>query len=84
MKNKTPKIIIVIPSFEIGGAERQAFQFAQYYKDNFGGNIEIFGFFNPGKISQLCELSGIPWRLVPYPNSRFLPLRFFTLVRLIK
>jgi glycosyltransferase involved in cell wall biosynthesis len=84
MKNKSPKIIVQIPSFDIGGAERQAFQFAQYYKDNSGGDIEIFGFFNPGKISQWCESSGISWRLVPYPNSRFLPLRFFTMGRLIR
>jgi glycosyltransferase involved in cell wall biosynthesis len=83
MKNRNPKIIILIPSFDVGGAERQAFQFARYYKDNSGSDIEILGFFNPGKISQLCESSGIPWSLVPYPSSRFLPLRFFTAARLI-
>jgi glycosyltransferase involved in cell wall biosynthesis len=83
MKNKNPKIIILIPSFDVGGAERQAFQFARYYQDNCGGEIEIFGFFNPGKISQWCESSGIPWRLVPYPSSWLLPVRFFTMVRLI-
>jgi len=82
---KKIKIIIVIPSFELGGAERQAFQFAKYVKENYDnfGDIEFFGFFNPGITSRLCESVGIKWRLVPYPNSRFLFIRLISMVRLI-
>jgi glycosyltransferase involved in cell wall biosynthesis len=79
------KVIIVIPSLDMGGAEKQALQFACYLKQEHSGSFDVslFGFFNPGIISQSAEKSKIPWRLVPYPGSHFFPFRLVNLVRLL-
>jgi len=79
------KIVILIPSFDMGGAERQALQFAESVKKRNSNflDIEIFGFFNPGRTSQMCEVMGIKWSLVTYPSSTFLPRRLIEMVKLL-
>lgn len=81
--NKTIKIIIAISSFDLGGAERQAFQFANYINNRNIEEVEIFGFSNPGKISQLCDSNKIKWKRISQPGFIFSPVYIIRLFQLI-
>lgn len=58
------KVIIVLGSLELGGAERQALLLARYLKNEQGAHVQIWGFGAPGKMTQLCERNGIACRSV--------------------
>jgi glycosyltransferase involved in cell wall biosynthesis len=62
------KIIIILGSLELGGAERQALILALYLIKH-GANVEFWGFSNLGKMADLCDENGICWRICPYPWS---------------
>lgn len=66
------KIIIVLYSLELGGAEAQALLLAKCLKD-VGADVEVWGFYNPGQVSRICEQLNITWRIIPikYPHSPF-------------
>lgn len=63
------KIIIVLGSLELGGAERQALTLARYLINKHGAKVNVWGFSNPGRMAELCDENGIPWRVYPYPWS---------------
>lgn len=56
--------------FGIGGAERQAFAFAKYLRDEHGVIAEMWSFEESGPITALCDAAGIPWHAVPIWPAR--------------
>jgi glycosyltransferase involved in cell wall biosynthesis len=59
------KIIILTISLELGGSERRAITLARYFKRR-GADVELWGFDGPGALSQICDESHIPWKVVPF------------------
>ena len=59
------RIIIVLNSLELGGAERQAILFARSLIRNYNANAVVVGFSAPGRARELCEEYGVPWRIIP-------------------
>ena len=64
------RIIIQLPSLNLGGAERQAILLASQLMNNHIAQVEIWGFNHPGPVSKLCDSQGIPWRVAPNPWSK--------------
>ncbi len=60
------RILIILDSLELGGAERQALLLARYLRDN-GNMVKVLGFQMPGRAADLCDEYGIPWRIVDRP-----------------
>jgi glycosyltransferase involved in cell wall biosynthesis len=80
------KIIILTLSLELGGSERRAITLARYFKHK-GNEVELWGFTGPGQLSQMCDESNIPWKVIPFtwfqsPRKRFTNL--FQLLRMLK
>ena len=72
------RITIVIPAFDMGGAERQALLLGRYLKEQVGALVQLWAFQRPGGIvAQLCDVYGIPARIVPFdlPSRRFDKIR---------
>ena len=63
--------IIVLTSLELGGAERQAINFADYLIGN-GHHVEVIGFSNPGRIVKICKEKGISCKLIKDERSKLL------------
>ena len=65
------RIIIVIGVLDLGGSERQALTLAQYLRNVTEADVEICGC-DPGqgRVAQLCDELGIPWRLISLPWKR--------------
>ena len=59
------KIIFVLGSFKLGGAERQALFLAQYLIEHEKAKTEVWGIGEPGPVSLMCEDSGIPCKNIP-------------------
>jgi len=64
------RIIIVLYSLELGGAERQALLLGRYLAQVEGAHVQVWAFCNPGRAAKLCEGYGIPWRIVPLRSPR--------------
>ena len=61
------RIVLVFGSLDLGGAERQGLLLAETLKNGFHANIQIWGLEeNPGRVAQLCDEKGIPWRGVAF------------------
>lgn len=79
MKSTAPllnntKIIIIFETLELGGAERQGLNLAQFLKTECGADIQVWGLYQtPGRLSQLCEECGIPWRGISFkwPQNKY-------------
>ena len=65
------RIIMVLWSFHMGGAERQALILARHLRQ-LGADVSMWAFDGPGPVCQICEKNGIPWRIVPFrwPSGR--------------
>jgi glycosyltransferase involved in cell wall biosynthesis len=61
------RIIIVLATLELGGAERQAILLARYLAGEQGAEVEVWGYGERGRASELCEEHGIRWRSAPVP-----------------
>jgi glycosyltransferase involved in cell wall biosynthesis len=62
------KIIFVFTVLELGGAERQALLLAKYLVEQCDANVEFWGLEGtPGRLAEICEERGIPWRIVYLP-----------------
>jgi glycosyltransferase involved in cell wall biosynthesis len=59
------RVIFVLFSFELGGAERQALYLARYLQDVCKAQVEVWAFCNPGRLIEICVEFGIKWRLIP-------------------
>ncbi len=55
-------MLIVLPGLDLGGAERQALVLAHYLMQTHQAEIRILGLGKPGKVAELCDAAGIPWR----------------------
>jgi glycosyltransferase involved in cell wall biosynthesis len=62
---KGKQIILVLFSFELGGAERQALHLARYLKNTCHAHVQFWAFCNPGRLIPMIEDLQIPWRLIP-------------------
>lgn len=61
------KIIFVLGSLELGGAERQALLLGRHLVGQ-GAKVEVWGLEGePGRAAELCDEAGLTWRLVPTP-----------------
>jgi glycosyltransferase involved in cell wall biosynthesis len=72
------RVVIVIGSLELGGAERQAILLARHLREQ-GAEVEVWGYGEPGRAAELCDEHGIAWRSAPIPlpwsSSRLTQLR---------
>lgn len=59
------RIIFILYSMEVGGAERQALYLARYLQDICLAEVEIWAFCNPGRLVDICDEYHIKWRLIP-------------------
>lgn len=58
------KAIVIFDTLELGGAERQGLLFARYLKSQ-GWDVAVWGLVGPpGRVSSLCDATGIRWRAV--------------------
>jgi len=58
------RILLVLSTLEMGGAERQALALAHYLKNH--AHVQIWGLSRAGLAAQQCEELGIAWRLMPF------------------
>src|SRR5216684_8228660 len=65
LRNK--RIIFVLGSLELGGAEHQAVILARYLSEQERAIVEVWGFNHAGPISLMCQQHGLAWRVLPYP-----------------
>jgi glycosyltransferase involved in cell wall biosynthesis len=65
LRNK--RIIFVISTFTLGGAERQALLLARHLAHEQGAEVEFWGQGKTGRVSELCDEYGLTWRTVPVP-----------------
>lgn len=54
-------ILFVLPSLNLGGAERQALLLARYLLQVRHAHVHVLGFGRPGKVAGLCDAVGITW-----------------------
>ncbi|BCG46927.1 hypothetical protein GEOBRER4_n1743 [Citrifermentans bremense] len=63
LKLSGKKVIFVFGNLELGGGERQGLLLARRLRDLCGCDVQVWGLgAAPGRVSQLCEASGIPWK----------------------
>ncbi|MDQ6788960.1 MAG: glycosyltransferase family 4 protein [Acidobacteriota bacterium] len=67
---KGRRIIFVLGSFDIGGAERQALILAKYLSEKEQANVEVWGFDKLGPVAKICEEYGLGWRVISNPFSK--------------
>ena len=58
------RIIVVLETLELGGAERQAVRLAEQLLHKYRAKVEVWGFADEGRAARLCDSAGIPWKLV--------------------
>src|ERR1043166_4074244 len=61
---KGRRIVVVLETLELGGAERQAVQLAEHLLHKYEGKVEVWGFADEGRAARLCESLRISWKLV--------------------
>jgi glycosyltransferase involved in cell wall biosynthesis len=70
------RIIIVLPGFKLGGAERQALLLARHLRHEQKAQVEVWGLTYPGQATELCDSYGLPWRIIPMTWSYDRMMRF--------
>lgn len=63
------KILFILPTFKMGGAERQAFLLARMLYEMDLATSEFWAFTGPGPISDLCNKYNFPWKSIPNPRA---------------
>ncbi len=59
------RVVFVLGSFELGGAERQAILLARELGRRHGADVEVWGFPPVGAAARWCEAQGVRWRELP-------------------
>jgi glycosyltransferase involved in cell wall biosynthesis len=59
------RVVFVLGTLELGGAERQALILARYLREQEQADVEVWGFNRAGPVADICEQHGINWRVVP-------------------
>jgi len=53
----------VFNNLELGGAERQGLMLARFLRERYAADVRILGLHEaPGRLSQLCDQAGLPWK----------------------
>jgi glycosyltransferase involved in cell wall biosynthesis len=65
---KGKKILFVLGSFGLGGAERQALLLGEFLKKEMKTHVEFWAMSGPGPASTLLDQNNIPWKTI---DSRF-------------
>lgn len=76
------RVLMILGSLELGGAERQALRLALYLRDMCHYTVSFIGFSKPGRFSALAEEAGFACRAAEHPfghKSPNLALLNFTL-----
>ena len=58
------RIVIALGGLRLGGAERQALHLAHHLQA-IGADVRVLGMGEPGRVPDLCDAAGIPWRSLP-------------------
>ena len=74
------RILILLTSLDMGGAERQALMLARHLLNEQGADVAVWGLGSPGRVSEACAAFGIPWRSFPWPLNPSIRMR--TAIRL--
>ena len=77
------RIIFVLYSLHLGGAERQALLLGRYLRDVQKADVEIWAFYGPGRASELCDEFGLRWRVIPHIEFATRAFRYQSLLRLL-
>lgn len=56
------RVLVLLESLELGGAERQAIHLARYLQEYEDAVVEVWGWGMPGRAADLCYRLGLPWR----------------------
>ena len=65
------KILIVLPSLELGGAERQALLLARHLQTEKNALVSIWGIEKAGRVVEICNEYGLECQLVPFVPTGF-------------
>lgn len=60
------RVTFVLGTLSMGGAERQALQFARYLMAEQGAIVRMVGLSAEGEVAAACDATGIPWELVRF------------------
>ena len=66
MKLVKKRVLFVLGTLEMGGAERQALYLARYLKNVHSANIRIWGMTVPGLLAEYCRQNDIPCEAIPF------------------
>lgn len=56
------RVLVLLESLELGGAERQAIHLARYLQEYEDAVVQLWGWGLPGRAADLCYRLGLPWR----------------------
>lgn len=60
------RVIFVLGEFTLGGAERQSLLLARLLRQRAGAHVEVWSVRGQtGRVSQLCDELGLPWKTLP-------------------
>ena len=77
------RIGIVLPSLEIGGAERQALLLARHLRDEEHADVRVWALGAAGPVGSLCDEAALHWRGVPLPPAGARARQVSALVRFV-
>lgn len=77
-------IIILLGNWQLGGAERQALLLARHLQNKEGARVEVWGLGRPGRVSNLCELWGLPWKQINLQLGTGLAANALSLIPVIR
>jgi glycosyltransferase involved in cell wall biosynthesis len=60
-------VAVVVNSFLLGGAEREALLISNYLRKDYQAKAVIFGFRPIGLLAELCQIQHIPYQILPKP-----------------
>lgn len=64
------RFVLVLPSGQLGGAERQALVLARYLRAEEGADVRVWGLGSGGTaLDTLCQAAGLEWRALPIPPA---------------
>jgi glycosyltransferase involved in cell wall biosynthesis len=75
------RILFVLGSLDMGGAERQAMLLARHLAEEEGSEVEVWGLGPPGPVSRICDAAALKWRSMAVDPG---PGRLRTLARIAR
>lgn len=78
------RVIVFFNNLDLGGAERQGLVLSRHLAREEHAAVEVWGFSGPGRVAELCDEAGIPWRVAPFHWSGSRLKLYVRLLRLIQ